>query len=184
MIEESDLILNNDNDLMQLITKYMETKGDSFEVLSLEERVKLFLALIKDCDYTKSSFAKVEEFKQTFFAKEEIEKIGVNNLSDYLISFVVGEKNTKQNKLIVLYAPNGIKKEESINKENATAFEVSFKNHTVKTIDIKLLKSKIIYDTYKTCKKEKLEKEQENCELQNLNNAFEKYLMLTAEKQA
>lgn len=185
-MDKKDLIVENDDELIGLVNEYVQAKGDDFVVIPMEYRVKLFLALVKDSDYTKESFGKVEDFKGLFFPKDNIAKLGIENLDNNLTTLVVGDKSSKENKLIVLYNEKGVNNKESIDETNTLAFEISFKDHHVKQISVKELKGKIICDSYKLCKCAKVDdaEQEQNVETKTLKEAFKEYLTLTTSKQA
>lgn len=203
-----DLIVEDNDELALLVEEYKKAKGDDFFVFPLKDRVKLFLAFVKDCDYKKSAFSQVEDFKNMFFDKEELEKIKVSNINTHLLTFVIGDKFSKENKLVVLFNKNGIQESENITTSNTCAFEVSFKDHVAKQTSIKDIKTNINNGTYKICdcklnnglnlenkeqttiapknlSEDKVDlKNQEQLDNNDLNFAFEKYLSTTNSRQA
>lgn len=185
-MDKNDLIVENDDEIIELVGEYMQAKGDNFVVIPMEDRVKLFLALVKDSDYAKESFEKVAEFKELFFPKDNIAKLGLSNLDNHFTTFVIGDKSSKENKLIVLYNANGVNNNESIDENNTLAFEISFKEHAVKQLSVKELKGKIVCDSYRPCKCAKFDEvEQEQADgTKTLKEAFKEYLALTTSRQA
>ncbi len=151
MEEFDDLIIENNEELTALVEEYKKAKGENFYVFPLKDRVKLFLAFVKDCDYKKSSFSQVEDFKNLFFNKEELEKNNISNISNHLLTFVIGDKFNKENRLVVLFSKNGIAETENMTTNNTCAFEVSFKEHVAKQTTVKDVKTNINNGTYKIC---------------------------------
>lgn len=182
MADKNEMIVENDDELLSLIAQYVETKGDDYNVLSMEDRVKLFLALVKDCDYKKDSFVRVGEFKDLFFPKSSLDKLEIENLDNYLTTIIVGEKSTKENKLIVLYSAQGVNNDEYMDENNTMAFEISFKDHTAKQVSVKELKGKIVSDTYQICKCCQVDAQKQD--QQDLKTAFAKYLTSSNCRQA
>lgn len=182
MADKNEMIVENDDELLNLIAQYIEAKGDDYSILSMEDRVKLFLALVKDCDYKKESFVKVDEFKELFFPKSSLEKLEIENLDNYLTTLIIGEKSTKENKLVVLYSAQGVNNDECVDENNTMAFEISFKDHTVKQVSVRELKGKIASNTYQICKCCQVDEKEEGP--QNLKTAFAKYLTSSNCRQA
>lgn len=180
-----DNMIVNEEELVDLVNEYLSIKGDDFVVFPFEDRVKLFLGLVKDCDYKKDTFVnKVNEFKNYFFSEDELKRANINNINKHLFTFVIGDKQTKENRLVVLCSENGIKIDEEVDKDNLFAYEVSFKNNSVEVIDIKQLKSRILYNIYNICNIDKKVEETTNDQLKNLDTAFEDFLKKSIEKQA
>lgn len=185
MDKKNDLIIDNDEGILKLVSDYIQAKGDKFIVIPMEDRIKLFLALVKDNGYNKASFEKLYDFKALFFPDYEMEKLGIKNIDDFLTIFVIGEKETKENKVIILYSKDGIGIDETINENNTQAFEISFKDHTVKQVNLKTLKSNILCDAYTICKCCKFEeKQEETVDYKNLKEAFKEFLTLANDRQA
>lgn len=176
-MEESLIV--SDEELMKLVEEYTKTKGDSFVVMSMDDRVKLFLGCVKDCDYRKESFVNVKDFKNLFFPNDQLEKIDVKNLNEYLTTFVIGEKATRENRLVVLYNKEGVNNNKELSDDNTLAYEISFKNNETKQTTLKDLKNKLIYDSYSLCKCKDDVKEKNE-----LKDSFKKYLTHSRTKQA
>lgn len=176
-MEESLIV--SDEELMKLVEEYTKTKGNSFIVMPMEDRVKLFLGCVKDCDYRKESFVNVKDFKNLFFPNDQLEKINIKDLDEYFTTFVVGEKATRENRLVVLYNKEGVKNNKELSDDNTLAYEISFKNNEINQTTLKDLKSKLIYDSYSLCKCKNDEKEKNA-----LKASFKKYLTQSRTKQA
>ena len=54
-MEELDELIIDDEELEKLVEEYKKAKGNDFFVFPLKDRIKLFLAFIKDSNYKKSS---------------------------------------------------------------------------------------------------------------------------------
>lgn len=182
-----DNMIVNEKELVDLVNEYLSIKGDEFVVFPFEDRVKLFLGLVKDCDYKKDTFVnKVNEFKNYFFSEDELKRANINDINKHLSTFVIGDKQTKENRLVVLCSKNGIKADEEVDKDNLFAYEISFKNNSVEVIDVRQLKSRLLYNIYNICNINKDTKAEENTndQLKNLDTAFEEFLKKSKEKQA
>ncbi len=147
-MEELDELIIDDEELEKLVEEYKKAKGNDFFVFPLKDRIKLFLAFIKDSNYKKSSFDEIDDFKLLFFSKEELEKINIFNINNHLMTFIIGDKLSRENKLIVLFSEKGVKKDQELNASNTCAFEISFKDHSAKKIGITDLKTNIVNKTY------------------------------------
>ena len=162
---EENLIVD-EMQLLELVKGYVQAKGNSFAIIPMEDRVKMFLGCVKDCDYRKESFLRVQDFKNLFFPKDQLANSGIKNINEYLATFVIGDKSNNENRL-------------ELNNKNTSSYEISFKNNEVKQIELNNLKYKLNYDSYKLCKCKEYDNSQNE-----LFDKFKNYLAKTNTKQA
>ena len=172
-------LIADEMQLLELVKEYIQAKGNSFAIIPMEDRVKMFLGCVKDCDYRKESFLRVQDFKNLFFPKDQLANSGIKNINEYLATFVIGDKSNNENRLVVLFNKLGINDKQELNNKNTSSYEISFKNNEVKQIELNNLKYKLNYDSYKLCKCKECDNSQNE-----LFDKFKNYLAKTNTKQA
>lgn len=139
------------NEIDELAEEYKSLKGEkNFHVLTLCERVKTFLDIAKDSEYSTKGFEKVDEIQDLFFNNETFMKLGMENVENHFETFKVYDRIEKQAKYIVVINPDGFKKGVPFTSyKKLIMFNLSLKDHVISIAKPQEVRSCFLNGQYK-----------------------------------